>query len=161
LVTGRIEFAEDNFPAILTAVTPGPFSRVTSNSDAFCSMSEDDDVKRMRFEVSVADVNEEDALEARVIVNGRRVDTPSVSAGGKVQRENLSVCIKHDDLADKCNYVVFAVSRRFKNSANILDVYEDGDLATESFFVLGLAADNAGADPEDCALAVSADAGVP
>lgn len=150
LVTERLEFVEPNVAAILTPVAPVKFTWLSA--DLACETPTDSGMsgepKQMRFEVTVADANEDDLLIGRVLVNGRIVDRPEVEGGGKVQRENLSTCVEHARFTARCNYVVVAVSRRFQDSDDNLAVEEPGDLATVSFFVLRDGEDNV--EPEDC-----------
>ncbi len=161
LVTDKIEFDEENVPAIVTRTEqPRVFSRLKSEGDQLCMGDVGSSTVAMAFVVNVADANIDDQLDVRAIVNGQWVASATVPPG-TFNRGSQLLCVRNSALTSECNYVVIGVSRSFANNdSDPLTPREDDDLGTVDFWVLGRADDLPNATPEHCFELINPDGGL-
>ena len=155
LVTKDVDFEVVNSPPNLERVSPvGSLAWPPTSSDMACS-SGNDQTRFMLFEATVRDIDVDQTLQARLLVNGdiaaQRESGPAT--GNKVERTFEPFCIDvRRWLTRVCNKVELLVTSRFAFT-NADDYYAtalEGDLGRLEWMVLGGALDAPGAQRSDC-----------
>jgi len=117
LVTDKVEFGELNAPPQVRIVSPrGAIVNAPTINDASCGNNRNR--RYMKFQVAISDINVEDDVRLRIVVQGEEL-SGVVGIGlqpvtGKAQRATVDLCIDQNDLfpaGKPCSYVEFLVSR--------------------------------------------------
>ena len=158
LVTDKFEYDVRNVRSHIEVVLPPTFTRVSQTDDPECAAT-----GGMLFLAVVSDPDDDDELEARVLINGSDVNTlsRSISTPGKSNEElEVPLCVKETHLPKECNRLELLVSRGFRVGVDRYDTRFEDDLAKVEWWILGPSGNTPGARPSDCA-ALFGDAGVP
>jgi hypothetical protein len=136
LVTDEIDYDRPNTPAQVIKQEPLGFRTVPDESECL-----QDAMDGMNFAFTVRDVDVDDRLVLRAIVNGVAVYTDEIAISGRPQREITGHCIPKSKL-DKagCMRVEILVSRKFSNYLGSSEPYktsEPYDLGYAEWWVLG------------------------
>ncbi|MET0341167.1 MAG: hypothetical protein ABW252_09200 [Polyangiales bacterium] len=170
LVTKDVDFSVDNSPpAVIGAVgdlKPEKLARVPEVSDPKCPVVAD--AIFMRFEAKIVDIDVDQTLQARLLVNGNPVGQGQRQIGpapmNARERNFQPFCINADDLRSPCNLVELIVSSAFDPLA-ASDPYATvlpDDLGHYEWWVIGSAASQADVRPADCFATVQPrDGGIP
>lgn len=166
LVTKDVDFSVDNSPPSVTRVSPkGVFARMPEVSDQDCPTVTD--TLFVRFDARIVDIDVDQTLQARLLVNGVPVGQGQRQIGpapkNAQERTFAPFCISADNLRDPCNLVELIVSSAFDPlAANPYETVLPNDLGRVEWMVLP----EAGAQPyvgsSDCIARVQPrDGGVP
>ena len=167
LVTKGVDFEVINSPPSLGRRSPAAINaRPPLFSDPACQ-SGGDQALFMRFEASVRDIDVDQTLQARLLVNGsvvaQRESGPAT--GNSVERTFEPFCVEvRRWLSLPCNKVELLVTSRFAFDS-VADPYQtaiDGDLGRLEWTVLGGALDAPDANQSECLDPLpAADGGMP
>jgi hypothetical protein len=151
LVTSRVKYDQLFIPSVVTRATPlSEFERFREQADEVCKDIGNGD-GQMAFTVNISDLNEEEVLEVRTLVNGKYVAPGGeVEANGEVERKPFTFCIPASDLVEPCNRLEVRVSSGFKKPTTFSEPKEDGDIAETHWYVIGSASRNPNASYLDC-----------
>jgi hypothetical protein len=143
LVTDQIDYDRPNTPPQVTKEKPLGFRTVPPESECG-GQGTGDRVPWMNFPISVRDVDIEDALKYRVLVNGKLIKADRIPQTGRVDRDFPGYCVERRDLKAACLHVEILVSQEFEDLAGQNDPYSPetpNDIGSAEWWVLGPAAD--------------------
>jgi hypothetical protein len=152
LVTSKADFDQLPIPSVVTREMPlSEFERFREQADEACLSIGNGD-GHMLFTVNISDLNKEEDLEVRTLVNDRYVDQPEgdVVATGQVERKPFAFCIPASELKKPCSRLDVLVSSAFKSPKSTSKPKIDDDIAGAHWYVIGSAADDATASYLDC-----------
>ncbi|MET0341888.1 MAG: hypothetical protein ABW252_12860 [Polyangiales bacterium] len=166
LVTKDVDFSVQNSPPAVTRTSPEDFATVPETSDADCSTV--GETIFMRFDARIVDIDVDQTLQARLLVNGVIVGQGQRQIGparrNLPERTFAPFCISADNLREACNLVELVVSSAFDPLA-AADPYATelpNDLGRTEWWVLPRAANQPAARAADCLARVQPrDGGVP
>lgn len=141
LVTDQIEYDRPNTPPEVIKEPPLGFRTVPIIGDPECSPGTSDRSPWMSFPVRLRDVDVDDVVRVRIIVNGVRVQASNIKPNGKPERDYQRFCLEKHRLNAPCLHVEMVVSREFANPDGETDPYspdEPNDLGYAEWWVLGL-----------------------
>jgi hypothetical protein len=143
LVTSKVDYDQAFIPSVVTRQPPSSeFERVPEEANEACKSIGNGD-GYMLFTVDVSDLNREEDLQVRTLVNGKNVVPGGVvDANGKVVRDPFTFCIPANELLKPCNLLEVLVSSAFKQPTSYSQPKEDGDIAGVHWYVIGRASDN-------------------
>ena len=161
LVTSKVEYDQPIIVSQVDRVFPTTeFTPMPVERDEECVREGNG---HMRFAVEIRDLNREEELGMRIVVNKNLLRQIDVPPNGNELREleDPFFCLEESDLAQPCNLVEVVVSSSFRGFDR-RDPYGArlGDRAFVHWWVIGNAEDNPGATFLDCPDA-RPDAGVP
>lgn len=134
LVTEKIDYDRPNTPAQLLKRLPDDFKNVPSEKDPACQKG------WMEFRAAVRDVDVEDTLWGRLIIDHVSVTTQRVLVSGAPQRDDFSFCVLQSNLIASCLHVELLVSREFSYPQAETDPYatvDPFDVAKVEWWLLG------------------------
>jgi hypothetical protein len=152
LVTSKADFDQLPIPSVVTREMPSSeFERFPEQADEACLSIGNGD-GHMLFSVNISDLNKEEDLEVRTLVNDEYVDQPEgdVPATGQVERKPFVFCIRASELTKPCSRLDVLVSSAFKSAKATSRPKIDDDIAGAHWYVIGSAAENATANYLDC-----------
>lgn len=141
LVTDQIEYERPNTPPQVIKEEPLGFRSVPPFGDPECSPGTSDRSPWMSFPARLRDVDVDDVLRVRIIVDGERVKASNIKPNGKPERDFPPFCLERFRLKKPCLHVEMVVSREFANPDGETDPYspdEPNDLGYAEWWVLGL-----------------------
>jgi hypothetical protein len=147
LVTNKVDYDQPLISSELERIEPpAAFVALPVEPDESCERAGG---AYMRFEIGIRDLNREETLYVRYLVNNESIDFVEVPLTGRADREPVQFCISRAKLNESCNVVEALVSSSL--SPNRLP-YEtrDGDRAAMHWWVIGSAEDNPSASYLDC-----------
>lgn len=154
LVTDEINYDRPNTPPQVTKLKPLGFRTVPPFPEPECSpQGTGARVPWMNFPISVRDIDVDDKLQFRLMVNGRSVRTGRIPLTGKAERDAQTYCIERRFLGEPCLHVEILISSEFADPDGQTDPYapfEPNDLGYAEWWVLGLAADYPEVGPGSC-----------
>lgn len=159
LVTNRVNYDQPIITAELVRREPmAEFLTVPVEPDEECVRTGAGEVP---FLVEIKDLNIEDQLELRIMVNNTFVEDIPVPPTGAEDREPVRFCVRATTLDNRCNLVEALVSSNFDRSTQREPYHTGlGDLASVHWWVIGDSANNPSASYLDCPEPVP-DAGSP
>jgi len=159
LVTNQVDFDQPIIVSTVRRESPATeFSPLPVEPDEWCEREGRGD---FLFEVAVSDLNIEEELQLRPVVNkvvvkGGEIIEPT----GRESRGIIPFCVRRSDLRQPCNLVEAVVASRFFLDTSRPYEARDDDVAIAHWWVIGSAEDNPSASFFDCPDA-RPDAGVP
>jgi hypothetical protein len=162
LVTSKVDYDQPAIPATVerTGARSAEFQRVPPEADdPNC-----DGGGYMRFDVQISDLNREEDLDLRYVVNKRYINAREVPANGTEDRQDTFFCLEQEDLPKPCNLVEALVSAKFDRSTSPPSGpygTSYGDLASAHWWVIGGSVQMPAANYLNCPDANFPDAGEP
>jgi hypothetical protein len=150
LVTNNVDYHQPVITSELERIEPTTeFAPTPVEPDEECERL---GLGQVRFAVEIRDLNREEDLVLRVMVNKQIVEDYDVPSSGEQLRslDPPFFCIKQDDLDQPCNLVEALVSSSFPRNRQDPYFARDGDLAVAHWWVIGDAEDNPNASYLDC-----------
>lgn len=161
LVTNEVDYEAPNNPPMVGRVSPNPFWQLLAMGNPDCATSNPAE-QFEQFVASISDVDVDQRLEARLIVNrgGAEFEYIEPVPDRRSQRADLKICVDQGRFQLPCNHVELIVTGGFSPDNPPYNLEVEDDYGKLEWLVVGSPTGRPDAKPSDCA-ALFRDAGVP